>query len=284
MFFSIITVNLNNAPWLELTMSSVLSQTCHDYEHIIIDGASTDGSQDVVKSKSAQYNGRLVWQSEKDSGIYNAMNKGLAMAKGEYVQILNSGDVLAGPDVLQTVLDRIQTMMFPSILYGNMIKRFPDGRLVCDRNFAGQKITMLGMYSGTLNHDSAYVKKSLFDKFGPYDESLKICSDWKWFLNAIVIGGTDAVYIDKDITIFDMTGISESDSSRHVILSERRQVMEDILPARVLQDYDLYASDIYKMRRLRRNRLAFGIVSFIERCVFKIEKGHNKHKGVQQWG
>lgn len=265
-------------------MSSVLRQTCHDYEHIIIDGASTDGSQDVVKSKSAQYNGRLVWQSEKDSGIYNAMNKGLAMAKGEYVQILNSGDVLAGPDVLQTVLEKLQSLQYPSILYGNMLKRFPDGRVVRDRSFSGQKITMLGMYSGTLNHDSAFVRKSLFEKFGPYDESLRICSDWKWFLNAIVLGGTDTEYIDKDITVFDMTGISESDSSRNLILSERRQVLESSLSAAVLEDYDRYATDIYKMKRIRRNGFAYNILSFIERCLFKMEKRRNSRKGVQQWG
>lgn len=284
MFFSIITVNLNNAPGLEQTMLSVLNQTCRDYEHIIIDGASTDGSQDVVKSGAVQYDGRLVWKSEKDSGIYNAMNKGLAMATGEYVQILNSGDVLAGPDVLQTVFDRLQVLQYPSILYGNMIKRFPDGRLIRDKSFSGQSITMLGMYSGTLNHDSAYIRKSLFDKFGLYDESMKICSDWKWFLNAIIIGNTDVRYIDEDMTVFDMAGLSESASSRSVILSERRQVLENSLPAAVLADYDKYFSDINKMRRLRRNRVAFGIVSFIERCVFKVEKCRNKHKSIQKWG
>lgn len=284
MTLSIITINRNNASGLEKTMASVLTQTCTEFEYIVVDGASTDESVEVINSFSSAFGSRLKWVSEVDSGIYNAMNKGIGMASGEYIQLLNSGDVLAGADVVQTVYDNLLTFQYPSILYGNMIKRFPDGRQVRDKSFNGQKITMLGMYTGTLNHDSAYIRKSLFEKFGLYDESMKICSDWKWFLNTIVIGGTDVKYIDKDMTVFDMTGLSESASSRQTILSERRQVLENTLPASVLADYDKYASDIYKMRRLRRNKVAFGIVSFIERCLFKMEKSRNKHKKLQQWG
>lgn len=284
MKITVITINLNNACGLRKTMQSVLDQRCLHFEYVVVDGASTDCSVEVIQDMAQSFGDNLAWISESDSGIYNAMNKGICMATGDYVQILNSGDVLAGPDVLQTVLDKLETLQYPSILYGNMIKRFPDGRMVRDKSFNGQRITMLGMYSGSLNHDSAYVKKSLFEKYGTYDESMKICSDWKWFLDAIVIGGVDVEYIDEDVTVFDMTGLSERPSSRPTILRERRRYLEELLPASILEDYDRYATDIYKMKRLRRNRVAFGIVSLIERCAFKIEKGRNKRKGVQQWG
>ena len=284
MKISVVTINRNNADGLRKTMQSVLAQRNAIFEYIVIDGASSDRSVDIIKEFETSLADRLRWVSEPDNGIYNAMNKGISMASGEYVQVLNSGDVLAGPDVLQAVHDKLETLQYPPILYGNMIKHFPDGRLVRDKSFNGQKITMLGMYSGTLNHDSAFVKRSLFDDFGPYDESMKICSDWKWFFKAIVLGDTSTEYIDKDITIFDMTGVSESDSSRQVILTERRQVLESTLPAAVLEDYDRYASDIYKIKRVHHNRLAYNILTFIERCLFKIEKRRNSRKGVQQWG
>ena len=94
MFLSIITINRNNAEGLKKTLESVASQTCRDFEHIIIDGASTDGSVDVIKDYVASPSGKNVsyWISEPDSGIYNAMNKGIKKASGDYISLLNSGD------------------------------------------------------------------------------------------------------------------------------------------------------------------------------------------------
>ena len=98
---SIVTINRNNASGLEKTMQSVASQTFKDFEYIIIDGASTDASVDVIKAREADF-AHIKWMSEPDSGIYNAMNKGIRMATGDYVQFLNSGDCLAAPDVMES--------------------------------------------------------------------------------------------------------------------------------------------------------------------------------------
>ena len=106
MKLTIITINRNNASGLEKTMESVLSQTCMEYEYVLVDGASTDASVEVIKRFANSFGGRLKWISEPDKGIYNAMNKGIRLAGGEYVQFLNSGDRLAGKNAQGPLLCR----------------------------------------------------------------------------------------------------------------------------------------------------------------------------------
>lgn len=268
---SIITINRNNAAGLEKTLQSLASQTYKDFEYIIVDGASTDESVDVIKKYESRF-AHLKWISEPDKGIYNAMNKGLRMATGEYVQILNSADCLAATDVTEKMVAAIEKAGSPSILYGNMIKCYPDGRKVVDKSFAGREITMLDMYTGTLNHDPAYIRRELFEKYGYYDESLKIVSDWKWYLQAIILGGEKPRYVDMDVTLFDMTGISEDSDNKEKIRKERRDVLAKLIPTVYLQDYDRFANDIILMRRIHRHPWAYKMVRFVERCVFKMEK------------
>ena len=283
MKLSIITINRNNAIGLEKTMRSVANQTFKEFEYIVVDGASTDGSVDVIKKIEPEF-AHLKWVSEPDSGIYNAMNKSIRMASGDYIQILNSADCLAAPDVTARMLAGLENAGDPAILYGNMVKCFPDGHRMTDKCFAGQEITMLGMYTGTLNHDPAYIRRDLFEKYGYYDENLKIVSDWKWYLQAIIFGGEKPKYVDMDVTLFDMTGISENGGqNRDLIDREKRTVLEQLINPQFLYDYDNYASDIYLMRRVRRHRIAYKMVWFIERVLFKIEKNRNKRLGVQKW-
>lgn len=271
MRLSIVTINRNNAVGLEKTMQSVASQTFKEFEYIVVDGASTDGSADVIKKMESEF-AHLKWLSEPDKGIYNAMNKGIRMATGDYIQILNSADCLAADDVTERMLDALEKEDRPSILYGNMVKCFPDGHRMVDKCFAGQEITMLGMYTGTLNHDPAYIRRDLFEKYGYYDEGLKIVSDWKWYLQAIVLGGEKPRYVDIDVTLFDMTGVSENSENKEKIRKERRTVLEKLIPSVYLRDYDRYANDIVLMRRIHRHPWAYKMVRFVERCVFKMEK------------
>lgn len=274
MTLSIITINRNNAAGLEKTMQSVLSQTRTDFEYVVVDGASTDGSVAVIERLAPAFGDRLKWISEPDKGIYNAMNKGIGMATGEYIQILNSGDSLVSPDVVDKMYVALEKEGHPAILYGNMLKVFPDGRVHRDKGFAGEDITLLSMYIGTLNHSPAYIRRSLFDQYGPYDESLKIDSDWKWYLQAIVFGGEKPVYADIDVTLFDMTGISETNTA--LTKAEREQVLRELVPPAILADYDAWALSIRQMRRIKRHPWAYKIVWFLERVLFKIEKGKDK--------
>ena len=274
MQLTIITINRNNAAGLEKTMQSVLSQTRTDYEYVVVDGASTDDSVVVIERLAPAFGDRLKWISEPDKGIYNAMNKGIGMATGEYIQILNSGDSLVSPEVVDRMYAALEKEGHPSIMYGNMLKDFPDGRVHRDTSFAGGEITLLGMYIGTLNHSPAYIRRSLFDKYGLYDESLKISSDWKWFLQALVFGEEKPVYADIDVTLFDMTGIRETNTA--LTKAERKQILTELVPPAVLADYDAWVPSIRQMRRIRRHPWAYKLVWFLERCLFKQEKRKDK--------
>lgn len=288
MTLTIITINYNNAEGLRKTLASVASQTYADIEHVIIDGGSTDGSVEIIReyarangthagsptSPTCQTNNchQIHWLSEPDKGIYHAMNKGIRMATGEYIEILNSGDILFDANVTQRMIERLEQINAEKeenvgILYGNMIKVNATGKMVGKSGYT--EYSLRQFYSSTLNHDCAYIRKDLFDKYGLYDENLKIVSDWKWYLQVIGLGQVKPKYVDIDVTIFDDGGISET----NLVLrnTERRKVLEEILPPAVLWDYDTHAFEMEQMKRLRRWKL-YWMVYFMERVLFKLEK------------
>ena len=302
---SIVTINYNNVEGLKKTLSSVVEQSYRDIEHIIIDGGSTDGSVEVIKeyvaanpNKDPFFKHTIKWVSEKDNGIYNAMNKGIEIALGQrvvnknhtsnithntlqeslcnYVQILNSGDILASPDVTERMVNALHSFTRSTlndkidvpILYGNMIKKdYTTGKIIGKSREV--EYSLRQYFSSTMNHDCCYFRRDLFETYGLYDENLKIVSDWKWFLQAIGLGHVKPVYVDIDVTIFDASGISETNLALRN--QERRQVLEELLPPAILADYDAHAFEIEQMNRLRRRHL-YGLVYFIERVLFKLEK------------
>lgn len=303
MKISIVTINFNNAEGLRRTLASVGEQTYRDIEHVIIDGGSTDGSVDIIKeyvsanpSSDLFFKHAIKWVSEKDSGIYNGMNKGIEIALGhcvvnalnrsersedknkalpDYIQILNSGDLLAAPDVTDRMVRVLEGNEYPAILYGNMLKSY-DGKKIINRDTCGNGMytpeSFLYFYKGTLNHDCAYIRRDLFDKYGLYNEDMKICSDWEWYVRTIALGGEKAVYTDIDVTIFDMNGVSESHGKNaELIRKERREYLEKILPATILHDYDTFSFPLLQYQRLKKY-LLWGLVHFIERVLFKLEK------------
>ena len=273
MTLTIITINRNNAAGLEKTMLSVASQTRKDIEYVVVDGASTDGSVDMIRRLEKDFAGRLKWISEPDGGIYNAMNKGIGMASGDYLQFLNSGDRLASEDVTEKMFQALEDNGFPTILYGYLLKDMPDGHILRDRCFAGQDITFQLFYAGALNHSSSYILRNLFDIYGLYDETLKVVSDWKWFLKAVIFEGEKPVYSDIDVTIFDMTGISQT--NKELEKAERKQVLDGLLPPAILADYARWSLPIEKMKRIQRHTWAYKLVWFLERCLFKMERHLN---------
>ena len=277
MKLSIITINYNNAEGLRKTLASVAAQSYANIQHVIIDGNSSDTSKDVIidyAENTKNPNHEILWVSEKDKGIYNAMNKGIEMATGDYIQILNSGDILAGEDVTEKMVCQLnQNDESVGILYGNMIKVNAQDKVVGKSGYA--EYSLRQFYHSTLNHDCAYIRKDLFEEYGLYDENLKIVSDWKWYLQAIGLGSVKPEYVDIDVTIFDDGGISETQLDRRA--AERRQVLEELLPSAVLWDYDTHAFEMEQMNRLRRWKL-YPLVYFMERVCFKFEKWFNKLK------
>ena len=291
MKLTIVTINYNNAEGLRKTLASVAAQTYRDIEHIIVDGGSSDESIDVIKEYESIIKQRVTihqstiqvkWISEPDNGIYNAMNRGIKRATGDYIQILNSGDILVSNDVTARMVAVLNSLNLNSlnitenvpIFYGNMLKDYGNGKIV--RDTCGNRMytpeSFLYFYKGTLNHDCAYIRKDLFEKFGLYNEEMKICSDWEWYVRAIVLGNTRAIYTDIDVTIFDMNGISESGGKNaELIKKERREYLEKILPPAILRDYDAFSFPILQYQRLKKYHL-WPLVYFLERILFKLEK------------
>jgi len=267
---SIITINHNNAPGLRKTMESVFSQTSNNFEYIVIDGGSTDGSKEIILEFAKQHfnksiNRPFTWISETDKGLYHAMNKGIRIASGEYCQFLNSGDWLVSVDVTSRMLDKLPES---SIVYGNMIKQLPNGKILYNKEIPA--MSFLTFYTGTLNHSPSYIKRSLFKKYGMYDENLKIISDWKFFLIAIALNNEKVIYQDVDVTCFDMKGISNLNSE--LDKKERKLVLEQLIPANILADYNHYFDLILKMKRINRYSLTRWLVWLLERILFKLEK------------
>lgn len=292
MKLSIITINYNNSEGLARTLDSVASQTYRDIEHIIVDGGSTDGSVDIIReyesANSLNSNSlNIKWTSEKDNGIYNAMNKGIEIVLGkrvvnalnrseqredknkelsDYIQILNSGDVLAAPDVIERIMMEIDKAKYPELLYGNCIDVDSKGKMYSQG--AGIKCSLLHFYNSTYPHETSFFRRDLFETYGMLDEHKKIVSDWKWFLKAIGLGKVRPAYVDIDVALFDMNGISST--HKQLDAQERRQVLEEELPPAILNDLDEFAFPISQYKRLKKHHL-WGLVYFIERVLFKLE-------------
>lgn len=270
MLISVITINRNNSAGLLQTIESVAMQTSNDFEYIIVDGASTDGSVDTIRQHASMEN--LKWISEPDTGIYNAMNKGIRMATGDYVLMLNSGDRFINPEVVTNLAAGLTNKAYPDILYGNTINTWPDGKQQKVSN-PNAVYTMMSFYLSTLDHVGTCIKRQLFDTVGMYNEQMKICSDWEWFMQAVVFKGIKPDYIDLDTVYFDMTGISESDGkNRQIMRDEKRKALQQALPPAILADYDKLGSDYRMLMRLRRHPWAYRLTKTIERILFKIEK------------
>lgn len=293
MKISIITINYNNVAGLSKTIESVASQTYANFEYIVIDGASTDESVNIIKEYAHKID---YWVSEPDSGIYNAMNKGIRMAKGEYLHFLNSGDWLVDEFVVEKMLEEVRSnelgvrsnefgvsnkeleneTMPIDILVGNKITVRPDGKVRYGRNDTAP-VTALTFYRGTIEHTSAYIRRALFDVVGMYDESLRIVSDYKWYFEAVMQHNARVKFVNIYVSYFDNTGISSTNLA--LDKQERRQVLEALLPAPVLADYDRYHLAIDQHKRLRRYPLIYKFFYVVERVLFKFDKWKMKYWG-----
>ena len=234
MKLSIITVNYNDAKGLERTILSVISQTKHNFEFIVIDGGSTDGSIDVINKYERHID---YWVSEPDGGIYQGMNKGLRQAQGEYVNFMNSGDCFHSTDVLERIF-ALDTDA--DIITGTHVGS-PHP------NVGKDGITLYTLCTGAVDHQASFIKRDVALRH-PYDEKYKIVSDWKFFIEALVIDDCSFFYTETIVVDVDMTGISNT--SLDLNRRERETVLRELFPERILTDYHLLMSihpDILKI-------------------------------------
>lgn len=229
---SIITINLNDSKGLDKTIQSVLDQTYDNYQFIVIDGASTDGSVEVIEQNES---GISYWISEPDKGIYNAMNKGVKQAKGEYCFFLNAGDVFASESVLDNIFGDDP---HESFICGDYIRE-KNGVLVEQKDYKGRtwEFALYDIFSDFLCHQAFFIRTDNFSKYGFYDENLRIMSDWKLFLNAIGIHHEKVLYKEIFISIFNVEGISHVIGGK-AIYKEKLQAVQDILPQETIKKLD----------------------------------------------
>lgn len=222
MKLSIITINFNNREGLKRTIDSVLNQTWKDYEWIIIDGGSNDGSRELIEQYQQYF---AYWCSEADRGVYHAMNKGVAKAKGEYLNFLNSGDAYRDENVLQKINDLHSDA---DIISGQAISM--DNHILLYQ-FSGSLFKHL--YFSTISHQGAFIRRSLLNKY-PYDESLRIVADWKFWLQTIVFNDSTVEVTDIVVAEQDMTGISTDQDpnkkSKGIEEEEREKVLQEFFP------------------------------------------------------
>lgn len=226
MKLSIITVNFNDAEGLERTIKSVISQSFKDYEFIIIDGGSTDGSVDVIKKYEKYIN---YWVSEPDGGIYQGMNKGLRRAKGDYLNFMNGGDSYHASDVLEKIFSLNVDV---DIVTGTHAE---NGL----RNVGKEGVTMLDLYKWAIDHQASFIRREVALRH-PYDEKYRIVSDWKFFIEALIFDNCSFYYSDTIVVDVDMKGISNTHSE--LDRKERELVLKELFPERVLIDYQVLAS------------------------------------------
>lgn len=194
---TIITVNLNNKDGLERTIKSVIGQTAFEnIEYIVIDGGSTDGSADVIKEHEQYIS---YWVSEKDNGIYNAMNKGVEHAHGEYCLFLNSGDYLHNSTVIEEVIPHLDS----DIVYGGINVHGKNRTYILNDDFFKNK---------SLPHPAAFTKINLL-KQNKFREDFKIISDWIFFYETIYLGGGKCKHLNQIISDFSLGGISSNISA-----------------------------------------------------------------------
>ena len=218
---SIITATFNSAKTLKDTIQSVLRQTNKDFEYLIIDGGSTDETIDIVKSYESEFSGRLKWVSEKDHGIYDAMNKGIKMASGDVVGILNSDDYFTSDDILQTVDNAFKSHEIDAI-YGD-IHFIRDGNpQKCVRYYSSRMFRPFWLRFGFMPaHPSFYCKREVFEKAGLYSLDYKIGADYEMMVRLFKKYRIMSQYINKDFVTMRTGGASNNNvRSRITLINE----------------------------------------------------------------
>ncbi len=210
---SIITATYNSASTVRDTFESVLAQDYKDIEYIVVDGASTDGTVDIIKEYEKKFNGRMKWKSEPDKGIYDAMNKGIARATGDVVGFLNSDDFFSKPDVLSTIAKNIKGVdaVYADIHYVSLKDIEKTVRYYSSAYFRSW-IMKAGFMPA---HPTFYCRRELFEKYGNFDTQFKIAADFELLLRFIYIHKIKTKYIPADFVTMRVGGASTNGLISH---------------------------------------------------------------------
>lgn len=261
---SIITINYNNFNGLKRTIESVRTQSVFsEIEYVVVDGFSTDASRDILKEYADDIS---ITISEPDNGIYDAMNKGVRAASGDFLLFLNSGDILCSDDVLAKVLPYLTGDL--DILSGYTMRRMQNGKLVRELSGSPDYITLSSIIHAPLSHAGAFIRRQLLIN-RQYDETYRIASDWKFFLETSIFDNVRYRHINLDIAIFDNDGISSSPDNRDIHESERKRVLNE-LPNSILRDVNPLPEElILSMRSIPESRQLQKFITQVVKIIIK---------------
>ena len=264
MKISIITINYINREGLLKTVRSVVGQTIAPYEFIVIDGGSTDGSKEVLEEYQKYFS---YCVSEPDKGIYNAMNKGIDKATGDWCHFLTSGDSFCHEKVMEQLEN---AGVDADIIVGNVRLLSNPPRL----KKAPESVSLDYLYKNTICHQGALIRTSILKKYH-YDEKYRIVADRKLFVQALILDGVSYASVDVDIADYDVTGMSSL--NRIPSEQEYRHVLEELIPARIRIDYGKrHEGALYGMSSYEKLFLEIGKrkwkkpVECIVRCFLRV--------------
>jgi glycosyltransferase involved in cell wall biosynthesis len=226
---SIITVNYNNLQGLKKTVKSVLVQIFTDFEFILVDGGSHDGSKEFIKAHANHFS---FWVSEKDNGVYDAMNKGIQQANGDYLLFLNSGDYLTDNNALNKVFsihsskDIIYCDLFWEIDGQRIYQPYPD--VLSFEHFIVKE----------LPHQASFIRRELFSRLGLYDDAYRIIADWKFFILAVLKYNCSCEHIEYPVSVCDRKGISCDPLNAKTIKRGRNEIINRYFSV-FLNDYEI---------------------------------------------
>jgi glycosyltransferase involved in cell wall biosynthesis len=253
MKLSIITVNKNNSFGLEKTCLSIVNQTYQDFEWIIIDGNSIDNSLEIIKKYSHK---TVYWVSESDTGVYNAMNKGIRASKGDYLLFLNSGDFLLHPWTLQEVFNEIKISEYADVYFSDVIFSSYN---IC--RFS-ENISLDYLLKVTINHQNCLIQRELF-KYYLYDENYKIISDWHFLIKQIIDNNITFYHIKTLISVYDINGMSaktveSSNLEKKLVLKELNIVIKEKISI---------LSNLWTILKNTKYLLPYGIYKLLQSCI-----------------
>lgn len=215
---SIITATHNSAKFLDSCIRSVINQRYKDIEHIIVDGGSTDDTLSIIKHHNSNV---AKWISEKDNGMYHAINKGMALATGDIIGVLNSDDLLASPDVISEIVNCFQNNDMDSV-YGDLVYVDPSDTSYVHRYWKGQEYKRKRFHYGWMPaHPTFYFKKELLAKYGGYENHYQTAADYELMARYLFLNKVSAMYLPKLLVRMRVGGVSNGNVYKRLRANRR---------------------------------------------------------------